>query len=137
MANKKIRLRIVTPMRQLYDKETEMVIMRTSSGDLGVLADHQPLTATLDYGILRIIDGDSELRATVFGGFVNVKPDCITVLSDASEWPEEIDVNRVQEAKERAEDYLKKSDSDVARAELALRRALVRIEASSYKSKSS
>lgn len=137
MANNKIRLRIVTPSRQLYDNETDMVIMRSTEGDIGILAGHEPLTTTLGYGILSIINGEETLKATVFGGFANVEPDCITILSDTAEWPDEIDEKRAEAAKERAERRLKDStnETDIARAELALRRALVRLEAKDNKDK--
>lgn len=137
MANNKIRLRIVTPSRQLYDNETDMVIMRSTEGDIGILAGHEPLTTTLGYGVLSIINGEETLKAAVFGGFANVEPDCITVLSDAAEWPDEIDRQRAEASKERAEKRLKENDMniDVARAELSLRRALVRLEANDIKNK--
>ncbi len=131
MAENKVRLRIVTPVRELYDKDTEMVIMRSSIGDVGILHGHQPLTTTLDYGLLRIINGDEEIKATVFGGFASVDSRGITILSDAAEWPDEIDEKRAIAAKERAEKRIKSNDEsvDIVRAELALRRALLRLEA--------
>lgn len=129
MANK-TRLRIVTPTGELFNDEAEMVIMRTSVGDIGVLSGHQPLTTTLDYGVLRIMNGGQETNATVFGGFVSVTPEIVTLLTDASEWVEDIDVERAQAAKERAEKRISSNspDIDVLRAELALRRALIRLE---------
>lgn len=131
MAENKIRLRIVTPVKELYNEDAEMVIMRASTGDVGILHGHQPLTATLDYGFLRIINGEEEIKATIFGGFACVDDRGITVLSDAAEWPDEIDEKRAMAAKERAEERIKSGDGeiDVARAELALRRALLRLEA--------
>lgn len=131
MAENKIRLRIVTPVRELYNKDAEMVIMRSSIGDVGILHGHQPLTTTLDYGFLRIINGDEEIKATVFGGFASVDSRGLTILSDAAEWPDEIDEERAIAAKERAEKRIKSNDAniDIARAELALRRALLRLEA--------
>ncbi len=135
MAENKIRLRIVTPVRELYDEDAEMVIMRSSVGDIGILHGHQPLTTTLDYGILRIINGDEEVRATVFGGFASVDERGLTVLSDAAEWPHEIDMDRAVAAKERAQSRIQSGDDsiDIVRAELALRRALIRIEAKEKK----
>lgn len=135
MAENKIRLRIVTPVRELYDEDAEMVIMRSSVGDIGILHGHQPLTTTLDYGILRIINGDDEIRATIFGGFASVDERGLTVLSDAAEWPEEIDMERAVAAKERAQSRIQNNDDsiDIVRAELALRRALIRIEAKERK----
>ncbi|MBR1738095.1 MAG: ATP synthase F1 subunit epsilon [Firmicutes bacterium] len=131
MAENKIRLRIVTPVRELYNDEADMVIMRSTSGDIGIMHGHQPLTTTLDYGVLRIMkDNEDDVKAVVFGGYVDVQPKCITILSDAAEWPDEIDVDRAQEAKERAERRLNgnREGIDILRAELALRRALIRID---------
>ncbi len=132
---KKTRLRIVTPTGELYNDEAEMVIMRTSVGDIGILASHQPLTTTLDYGVLRIINGDKEIKSTIFGGFVSVTPESVTLLTDASEWIEDIDVERARAAKQRAEDRIKsgRDDIDILRAELALRRALIRLECKNEK----
>lgn len=129
MANK-TRLRIVTPTGELYNDEAEMVIMRTSVGDIGVLAGHQPLTTTLGYGVLKITNGESETRATVFGGFVSVTPTEVVLLTDAAEWVDDIDLERAQAAKERAEQRIQsgESDIDVVRAELSLRRALIRLD---------
>lgn len=131
MANNKLRLRIVTPSRVLYDDNVEMVIMRTTSGDVGILANHQPLTTTLDYGILTIVvEGEKELKATVFGGFASVLAEGVTILSDTAEWPDEIDKDRAIKAQERALNRLKANNSnvDIARAELALKRANTRLE---------
>lgn len=129
MADNKIRLRIVTPVKQMYDNQVDMVIMRASTGEMGVLHGHQPLTTTLGYGILTIKNGDEVLRATIFGGFADVQPECVTILSDAAEWPDEIDFDRAEAAKERAEKRISggSADVDVMRAELALRRALLRL----------
>lgn len=130
MADNKIRLRIVTPVKQMYDSEVDMVIMRAETGEMGILHGHQPLTTTLGYGILYIKNDGEELRATMFGGFADVQPDCITILSDAAEWPDEIDLDRATAAKERAEKRLNNNERgvDVIRAELALRRALLRLD---------
>ena len=135
MAENKIRLRIVTHVRELYNEEAEMVIIRSSTGDIGILHGHQPLTTTLGYGFLRIINGDEEVKATVFGGFASVDDRGITILSDAAEWPDEIDFERANAAKERAERRIQSQDDnvDIARAELALRRALIRLEAKKEK----
>jgi F-type H+-transporting ATPase subunit epsilon len=125
----KTRLRIVTPSREFYNDEADLVIMRTSVGDIGVLHGHQPLTTTLDYGVLEIRNDGEIKKAAVFGGFVNVLPDSITVLTDAAEFSDEIDLERATAARQRAEERInsKNVDIDVARAELALRRALIRI----------
>ncbi|MDE6357223.1 MAG: F0F1 ATP synthase subunit epsilon [Eubacteriales bacterium] len=125
-----IKLRIVTPTGELYNDDANMVIMRGANGDIGVLKGHQPLTTTLDYGLLKIKTGEKELVSTLFGGFADIQPDCITILTDSAEWIDDIDVKRAEEAKERAEERLRTKDNiDVMRAELALKRAMLRINA--------
>lgn len=125
-----IKLRIVTPTGELYNDDANMVIMRGSNGDIGVLKGHQPLTTTLDYGLLKIKTSEKELVSTLFGGFVDVQPDCVTILTDSAEWIDDIDVKRAEAAKKRAEERLKSKDNiDVMRAELALKRAMLRINA--------
>ncbi len=135
----RLRLRVVSPTRKLFDKEVDMIIMRASEGDLGVMAGHIPLTTTLSMGALRIFDESAEENAkermmAVLGGFAEIRPDCVTILSDSAEWPDEIDIKRAEAAKERAERRMNENSGelDVQRASLALRRALVRIEVSSY-----
>lgn len=125
-----IKLRIVTPSGELYNGNASMVIMRGSNGDIGVLKGHQPLTTTLDYGLLKVKTENKELVSTLFGGFVDVQPECVTILTDSAEWVDNIDMERAEAAKERAEERLKKTNSsniDVARAELALKRAMIRL----------
>ena len=127
---KLFRLKIISPDRIFYDADVEMVELRTTEGEMGVLKDHIPLTAILVPGVLNIkgsADGDKE--AAMHSGFVEIMQDHVTILAESCEWPEEIDLNRAKEAQIRAERRLKSGDSDVnmARAELALRRSLVRI----------
>lgn len=130
MAERKFRLRIVTPTREFFNDDVTMVIMHTSTGDIGVLAGHQPLTTTLDYGVLRIKQSDKLLKATMFGGFADIQSDCITILTDAAEWPEDIDIKRAEQAKLRAENRIRdnKPDTDIKRAELSLKRAILRLD---------
>ncbi len=129
MANT-LNLRVVSPTRLVYEGDVNMVIVRTVEGDIGVLPGHENLTTVLSMGLLRIVTGDSEEVISVLGGFCEVSKEGVTILSDAAELPSEIDVERAQKAKQRAEERLSKGDiSDVQRAELSLRRALVRLEA--------
>lgn len=130
MAEKKLRLQIVTPSRVLCDETVDMVIMRASTGDMGVLPNHEPVVATLSYGILRFKQDGKERKATIMSGFVEVEPDKVTILTDAAEWPEEIDIVRAEEAKKRALTRLQHKDQhNTVRAEIALKRALLRLEA--------
>lgn len=129
MAEKKLKLQIVTPTRVLCDESVDMVIFRATTGDMGILPNHEPVVATLNYGILRFKQEGKERVATVMSGFAQVQPDQVTILTDAAEWPEEIDLERAKQAKKRAMERLEdKEHYNPARAEVALQKALVRIE---------
>jgi F-type H+-transporting ATPase subunit epsilon len=134
MANK-IRLDIVTPDRMVYSEDVNMVIARATDGDLGILPGHAPLIAGLEIWPLRIMTDDGEQLFSVCGGFIEVRPQKITVLAGCAELPEEIDVQRAESAKERAEQRLKEAlpDIDVQRAEVALKRAIVRLKVADNK----
>jgi F-type H+-transporting ATPase subunit epsilon len=119
----------------LYDDNVDMVVLRGTEGDMGVMPGHESRAAILGYGPLRIINGGSEGgRIAIMGGFAEISSSEVTVVSDVAEWPEEIDRLRAEAAKLRAEQRLQQKDNDVdlQRAELSLRRALVRMEVSSY-----
>jgi F-type H+-transporting ATPase subunit epsilon len=129
--SRKLRLRIVTPTKIVYDDDVYMVVMKTIEGEIGVLAGHEPLTTVLDYGKLRLTQDDEKWQPfAVFGGFAEINRQGATILADVAEHPEEIDAARAKAAKERAERRIKekKSDLDEARAKSALRKALVRLE---------
>ncbi|MCC8097904.1 MAG: ATP synthase F1 subunit epsilon [Eubacterium sp.] len=133
MANK-LHLRVVTPTKTLIDDACDMVIMKTVDGDTGVLYGHQPLTTILDLGKLRIIDEGKEKDSTLMGGFAKVNAEGLTIITDAAEWPGEIDIERAKESKHRAEERLEASagrdtsEIDHNRAEAALKRAILRID---------
>lgn len=129
MANK-LSLKIITPSRNMFEGEVDMVIMRTKSGDVGILHGHQPMVTILDYGVLTIKNDGEEKLAAVLGGFAEISSEGMSILTDAAEWSNEIDVARAKAAKERAEARLKNTQAniDIQRAELALKRALVRLD---------
>ena len=131
MANK-LSLKIITPTRNMFEGEVDMVVMRTQSGDVGILHGHQPMITILDYGVLYIKNDGEERLAAVLGGFAEIGADGMTILTDVGEWSDEIDVVRAKHAKERAEARLRSNnvDIDFNRAELALKRALVRLTTS-------
>ncbi|MBP2637699.1 MAG: atpC 2 [Firmicutes bacterium] len=136
MANK-IRLDIVTPDRMVYSEDVNMVIARATDGDLGILPGHAPLIAGLEIWPLRIQTDEGEQLFSVCSGFIEVRPQKITVLAGCAELPEEIDIKRAESARERAERRLKEaggsSDIDVRRAEVALKRAMVRLRVADKK----
>ena len=130
----KIHLRVVTPQETKVDEEADMVIMRSVTGDMGILPGHQPVSTVLDYGVLRILNGDSEHRLAVFGGIAEVQDSAVTILTSMAEHPEDIDRARAEADRERAEQRLRESEDDVEiqSDQVLLRRSLVRIEVSSY-----
>ncbi len=130
MADGKLfRLQVISPDRIFYDDEVEMVEVRTTEGEMGVLKDHIPLTAIIEPGILKIHESGGIKEAALLEGFIEVLKDKVTILAESCEWPEEIDLNRAQEAKIRAERRLKGAEGEIneVRAEMALRRALTRL----------
>lgn len=128
MANK-IRLDIITPERIVLSEDVSMVIARATDGDLGVLPGHAPLVAGLQVWPLRLITDDIERQIAVCSGFIEVRPEKVTILAACAELPEEIDVDRAEAAKARAESRLREPGPEVdhLRAEAALRRAAVRL----------
>lgn len=130
MADKVFNLQIISPTRIFFDGDATMVEMKTSEGEIGVLAGHIPLTAILTPGVVKIHQEDGTKEAALHDGFVEIRKDRVTVLAESCEWPDEIDVERAEEAKERAENRIKsgRKDVDMLRAELALKKALTRID---------
>ena len=123
------KLQVIAPDRVFLEEDADMVELTTTEGEIGVLKDHIPLTAIVAPGILRIKKDGQQKEAALLEGFVEILPDKVVILAESCEWPEEIDINRANEAKIRAERRLKSADSEMneARAELALRRSLVRL----------
>lgn len=130
MADKVFNLQIISPTRIFFDGDATMVEMKTSEGEIGVLAGHIPLTAILTPGVVKIHQEKGTKEAALHDGFVEIRKDRVTVLAESCEWPDEIDVERAEEAKERAENRIKsgRKDVDMLRAELALKKALTRID---------
>jgi F-type H+-transporting ATPase subunit epsilon len=129
---KTIRLDIVTPEKLAYSAEVSMVIARTTAGDIGILPGHAALIAALAIWPLRVITDGDEIEIAMCGGFIEVQPEKITILANCAELANEIDVDRAETAKERAEKRLRNGDADVARAEVALKRAMVRLRVAEH-----
>lgn len=128
--NKSFQLRIITPDRVFYEGEVEMVEFNTTEGEIGVLPGHIPLTVIVKPGILRIDEPDGKKEAALHAGFAEILPEGITILAEIIEWPDEIDEKRAEAALERAQERLreKNTQTDIARAETALQRAIARIQ---------
>ena len=104
---KLFRLKIISPDRIFYDADVEMVELRTTEGEMGVLKEHIPLTAILVPGVLNIKgSAEGDRQAAMHSGFVEIMQDHVTILAESCEWPEEIDLNRAKEAQIRAEGYI-------------------------------
>ena len=138
MSDKLIKLKVVTPVNVLFDGEVKSFIVKTKGevGEFAVLADHMPMTATVGNGTLVLNFADeSEKRMTLFEGYCVVQNNNAVIIVEAGERPEDIDVERAEKAKKRAEERLDKGGEglDRNRAEQALFRSITRLEL--YKSK--
>ncbi|WP_416151898.1 F0F1 ATP synthase subunit epsilon [Salipaludibacillus sp. HK11] len=127
---------VVTPDGSVYSGETEMVSVKAAEGELGILPGHLPLVTPLTIGAVRIKkDSKVELLA-VSGGFMEVRPDEVNILAESAERPSDIDISRARASKERAQrrlDEAKRDNIDFKRAEMALKRAVNRLEVSENK----
>ena len=123
MADKEFTLRIITPERVFYEGTVDMVEFNTTEGQIGVLPGHIPLTVIVKPGILHITEKDGEKEAALHSGFAEILPEGITILAEIIEWPNEIDENRAEERLRS-----KTPETDIARAETALQRAMARIQ---------
>ncbi len=126
-------LKIVTPQGIYLEKEVEMLNLKTTSGQIGILAHHLPLASPIEISEMNFIaDGERSVFA-ISGGFVYVGKEETTIIANAIESPEEIDLRRANEAKERAEGRLHSlgDNIDIARAEIALKKAINRINVKS------
>ena len=123
-------LRIITPDRVFYENQVDMVEFNTTEGEIGVLPGHIPMTVIVKPGILHISEAEGEKKAALHAGFAEILPESATILAEIIEWPGEIDEDRAKSARERAEKRLssKAPNTDIAKAETALQRALARIE---------
>ncbi|MCM1162306.1 MAG: ATP synthase F1 subunit epsilon [Roseburia sp.] len=126
---KNFELRIITPDRIFYEGEASMVEFNTTEGEIGVLKGHIPMTVIVKPGILTIYSEETK-EAALHAGFVEILPDKVTIMAEIIEWPNEIDLARAEEARERARQRIseKSSETDILRAETALQRAIARIE---------
>ena len=122
-------LEIVTAERQIYSGDVSAVVADGIEGQLGILPHHAPLITMLKPGELLIRKDSEETFMAITGGFLEVRPEKVIILADACERSEEIDVERAEAAKRRAEERLKAHvpEIDLHRAEAALRRSMIRI----------
>lgn len=128
MADKTMEVKIIDPQRTFYDGQVSFIEFNTTEGILGIYPRHIPMTAVISPGVLKLVEeSGTEKTAALHSGFVEILGDKITILAECVEWPEEIDANRANEARIRAERRIKDPTQDMDRAELALKRSVVRL----------
>jgi len=128
-----IRCEIVSQDRTVFAGDVDIVVLPGAAGEMGILPKHAPVLTTLKYGVVKVRMGGKEELFFVAGGVAEVQPNIVTILADrGSENIQEIDVDRAEAAKKRAEEYLSKSvPADTDRyliMEAALRRANLRLD---------
>ena len=129
-------LKIVTPDGLIFDGQAEELVVRTTSGDLGILAGHINCVAPLGMGRATVIHEGKRRYAACIGGMVSVVGGEVTLVPTTFEWAESIDAARAEASQQRAEAILNKKDSSDTELKLAqarLHRALVRKSVASYK----
>lgn len=129
-------LKIVTPDGLAFDGQAEELIVRTVSGDMGILAGHINCVAPLGMGTATIVMEGQKRYAACMGGMVSVVDGKVTLVPTTFEWAEEIDLRRAEASQERAKAILANNsatDTEIRLAEARLKRALVRKSAASYK----
>ena len=128
-----IRCEIVSQDRTVYEGDVDSILLPGAGGEMGILPKHAPVLTTLKYGVVKVRKDGKEELFTVAGGVAEVQPNIVTILADAAENVEEIDITRAEEARKRAEEVLAKgipADTDAYLAmEAALRRSNLRLEA--------
>ncbi len=128
-----IRCEIVSQDRMVYQGDADMVILPGTEGEMGILPNHAPLLTTLKFGIVKVRSKGQEDIFTVAGGVAEIQPEIITILADAAENVQEIDVARAEAARKRAEEIKARGvpqDTDAYLAmEAALRKSNLRLDA--------
>ena len=132
MTDKKIKFKIVTPEKTVYDDSVDQVTLPTQEGEITVLPEHIPLISVLAPGELVAKKGDVEIAMAVSGGIIEVQKNEITILADTAERAEEIDLARAEEARRKAEglkeERIRMDDTEYAAAAALLERNLARIK---------
>ena len=130
MAEKTFRLEIISPDRIFYTNDVLMVEYNTVEGEVGVYAEHIPMTQIIAPGRLIITEENGQRTAALLSGFVEITPDKVTILAEAVEWPQNIDIARAERARDRAQQILSAEEDEqtLLLAEAALKRVLVRLD---------
>ncbi len=125
----RLQVDIVSAEGQVFSGEADLVVAPGEVGELAILPSHAPLITTLDAGEIRIREGNDEEYLTVFGGFLEVSDNKVTVLADAAEEASQIDIERAEAAMRQAQERIQSrgAEEDLERALTSLRRAQIRV----------
>jgi F-type H+-transporting ATPase subunit epsilon len=127
-----IRCEIVSQDRTVFEGDVDIVVIPGMDGEMGILPNHAPLLSTIRLGVIKVRHGGVEEAFTITGGLVEVQPQIVTILADAAENVEEIDVARAEEARQDAQRRLEegppRGTEAYLAAEAALRRSTLRVE---------
>ncbi len=123
-------IEIITPDEVFYRGDLTFVEFTTVEGEVGIYKNHIPMTSILEPCVMHLYEVDETKKCAILGGFVEIQKEKITVLAENAQWPDEIDLERAKKALHRAEDRIAAKDSgmDVVRAEVALKKAMARID---------
>ena len=126
----KFKLSIIAPDALFFEGDAEFLEFTSTEGNLGVYANHIPLTTIVEPCVATIHNDGEKKKAAVLGGFAEILKDKVTILAEAAQWPEEIDLARAEASLKRAQERIaaKKEGTDMKRAEASLKRAVARIE---------
>ena len=126
----KFKLSIIAPDSSFYEGEAEFLEFTSTEGQLGVYAQHIPLTTILEPCVMTIHNDGEKKKAAIIGGFIEILKEKVTVLAEDAQWPEDIDLDRAKASYERAKERIaaKQEGIDLKRAEVSLKRAVARIE---------
>ena len=125
-------LQIVTPDGLMFEGKAQKVIVRTTEGDVGILAKHSNYVAALSIGVARIFTSAGERKGACAGGMLSVTDGIVRIAASTFEWGENIDVDRAERARERAEKRLtetRQSEYEHNLAEIKLKKSLARLNA--------
>ena len=128
MADNTMMVKIIAPDRVFFEGELSFLEFNTIEGIIGVYPRHIPMTVVIAPGVLKMVNAEGTKEAALHSGFAEILGDSITILAESIEWPDDIDAHRAQEAKIRAERRIGDSSQDENRAELALKRAMLRLQ---------
>lgn len=129
MADKLMDVKVMAPDRIFYEGQVSFMEFNTTEGIVGIYPKHIPMTVVIAPGVLKVVEDNGDTKeAALLSGFAEVLGESITILAESVEWPEEIDIKRAEEARIRAERRIKDSSQDLNRAELALKRSVVRMQ---------